>query len=229
MLSVSPWRAGAGPRRARRPGPAGDRRHAQPRRRLARRDRPRARPADEPGRPPREGARRTPACSCGPGPRATGAAPTCGWCRDALAALAPPPLRAGRAGGVRVHPQLGPLPARRRAVARQRSGARRRRPAPSRPPGCTPARSGSPAGTASTLDPTGTAHVADVVRAGDLVIAVCDNAHETCPAAARPPAALVGARPGPGRHRRRVRSRLHRPRRPHRPARTRRSPAGADR
>ena len=28
------------------------------------------------------------------------------------------------------------------------------------------------------LDPTGTAHVADVVRDGDLVIAVCDNAHE---------------------------------------------------
>jgi protein-tyrosine-phosphatase/DNA-binding HxlR family transcriptional regulator len=28
------------------------------------------------------------------------------------------------------------------------------------------------------LDPTGTAHVADVVHDGDLVIAVCDNAHE---------------------------------------------------
>jgi protein-tyrosine-phosphatase/DNA-binding HxlR family transcriptional regulator len=29
-----------------------------------------------------------------------------------------------------------------------------------------------------SLDPTGTAHVADVVHDGDLVIAVCDNAHE---------------------------------------------------
>ncbi|MEH0819099.1 MULTISPECIES: arsenate reductase/protein-tyrosine-phosphatase family protein [unclassified Micromonospora] len=28
------------------------------------------------------------------------------------------------------------------------------------------------------LDPTGTAHVDDIVRANDLVIAVCDNAHE---------------------------------------------------
>jgi protein-tyrosine-phosphatase/DNA-binding transcriptional ArsR family regulator len=28
------------------------------------------------------------------------------------------------------------------------------------------------------LDPTGTAHITDVVGAGDLVIAVCDNAHE---------------------------------------------------
>jgi protein-tyrosine-phosphatase len=28
------------------------------------------------------------------------------------------------------------------------------------------------------LDPTGTAHVADVVESGDLVIAVCDSAHE---------------------------------------------------
>jgi ArsR family transcriptional regulator, arsenate/arsenite/antimonite-responsive transcriptional repressor / arsenate reductase (thioredoxin) len=29
-----------------------------------------------------------------------------------------------------------------------------------------------------TLDPTGTAHLADVVRDDDLLIAVCDNAHE---------------------------------------------------
>jgi len=29
-----------------------------------------------------------------------------------------------------------------------------------------------------TLDPTGTAHVADVLHDGDLVVAVCDNAHE---------------------------------------------------
>jgi ArsR family transcriptional regulator, arsenate/arsenite/antimonite-responsive transcriptional repressor / arsenate reductase (thioredoxin) len=29
-----------------------------------------------------------------------------------------------------------------------------------------------------TLDPTGTAHLADVAQAGDLLIAVCDNAHE---------------------------------------------------
>lgn len=29
-----------------------------------------------------------------------------------------------------------------------------------------------------TLDPTGTAHIGDVVREGDLVIAVCDSAHE---------------------------------------------------
>ncbi|WP_433081913.1 helix-turn-helix domain-containing protein [Dactylosporangium sp. CA-052675] len=37
------------------------------------------------------------------------------------------------------------------------------------------------------LDPTGTARVGDVVRDGDLVIAVCDNAHEelTGPAAPR--------------------------------------------
>ncbi|WP_406079253.1 helix-turn-helix domain-containing protein [Micromonospora sp. NBC_00858] len=37
------------------------------------------------------------------------------------------------------------------------------------------------------LNPTGTSHVADIVRDGDLVIAVCDNAHEelTGPAAPR--------------------------------------------
>lgn len=29
-----------------------------------------------------------------------------------------------------------------------------------------------------TLDPTGTAHIADVIHDGDLVIAVCDNAYE---------------------------------------------------
>ena len=37
-----------------------------------------------------------------------------------------------------------------------------------------------------TLDPGATADVADVVRAGDLLVAVCDNAHEELP-------------PGPGR------------------------------
>jgi ArsR family transcriptional regulator, arsenate/arsenite/antimonite-responsive transcriptional repressor / arsenate reductase (thioredoxin) len=37
-----------------------------------------------------------------------------------------------------------------------------------------------------TLGSTGTAHVSDVVRDGDLVIAVCDNAHEEMTGAARP-------------------------------------------
>jgi protein-tyrosine-phosphatase len=36
------------------------------------------------------------------------------------------------------------------------------------------------------LDPTGTAHVGDVVQDGDLVIAVCDNAHEDLSAQVRP-------------------------------------------
>ncbi len=36
------------------------------------------------------------------------------------------------------------------------------------------------------LDPTGTADVADVVHDGDLVIAVCDNAHEDLTGPARP-------------------------------------------
>ncbi|WP_173083125.1 arsenate reductase/protein-tyrosine-phosphatase family protein [Phytohabitans rumicis] len=36
------------------------------------------------------------------------------------------------------------------------------------------------------LDPSRTAHVSDVVRGDDLVIAVCDNAHEHLPASVRP-------------------------------------------
>ncbi|BCJ53454.1 putative regulatory protein, ArsR family [Actinoplanes sp. NBRC 14428] len=36
------------------------------------------------------------------------------------------------------------------------------------------------------LDPTGTAHVEDVVHDGDLVIAVCDNAHEDLTTTVRP-------------------------------------------
>ncbi|GIF23598.1 protein-tyrosine-phosphatase/DNA-binding HxlR family transcriptional regulator [Actinoplanes tereljensis] len=36
------------------------------------------------------------------------------------------------------------------------------------------------------LDPTGTANVTDVVHAGDLVIAVCDNAHEDLTGPVRP-------------------------------------------
>jgi ArsR family transcriptional regulator, arsenate/arsenite/antimonite-responsive transcriptional repressor / arsenate reductase (thioredoxin) len=35
------------------------------------------------------------------------------------------------------------------------------------------------------LDPTGTSHVADVVRQHDLVVAVCDNAHESLGTAGR--------------------------------------------
>jgi protein-tyrosine-phosphatase len=37
-----------------------------------------------------------------------------------------------------------------------------------------------------TLDPVRTAHVTDVVHDGDLVIAVCDNAHEDLTGQARP-------------------------------------------
>jgi protein-tyrosine-phosphatase/DNA-binding HxlR family transcriptional regulator len=36
------------------------------------------------------------------------------------------------------------------------------------------------------LDPTGTRHVGDVVHDGDLIIAVCDNAHEDLTGAVRP-------------------------------------------
>ncbi|MEH1014380.1 helix-turn-helix domain-containing protein [Micromonospora sp. CPCC 206060] len=36
------------------------------------------------------------------------------------------------------------------------------------------------------LDPTGTAHVSEVVRGNDLVIAVCDNAHEDLTGPVRP-------------------------------------------
>jgi protein-tyrosine-phosphatase/DNA-binding HxlR family transcriptional regulator len=37
-----------------------------------------------------------------------------------------------------------------------------------------------------TLNPTRTAHIADIVHDGDLVIAVCDNAHEDLTSGARP-------------------------------------------
>lgn len=37
-----------------------------------------------------------------------------------------------------------------------------------------------------TIDPTGTSHVSDVVRDDDLVIAVCDNAHEELTGSVRP-------------------------------------------
>ena len=70
------------------------------------------------------------------------------------------------------------------------------------------------------LDPAGTAFVGDVVGDGDLVIAVCDNAHEDLTGGVPAPAALVDPGPGPGRYRRGVRGRLHRPGRPHHPARS---------
>ena len=46
-----------------------------------------------------------------------------------------------------------------------------------------------------------TADVTDVLASDDLVVAVCDNAHEQLPRDAGT-AALVGSRPGPGRQRR---------------------------
>ena len=76
-----------------------------------------------------------------------------------------------------------------------------------------------------------TAHVADIVRDGDLVVAVCDQAHEELePGVAA--AALVDPRPGATRHGRRLRRRVrrdqspdrrpggHRDPRPNRPVRT---------
>jgi protein-tyrosine-phosphatase len=48
-----------------------------------------------------------------------------------------------------------------------------------------------------TIDATGTAHVSDVVHDGDLVIAVCDNAHEDLTGSVRPQ--LHWSVPGPVR------------------------------
>ncbi|MGI3226135.1 MarR family transcriptional regulator [Streptomyces sp. GTA36] len=68
-----------------------------------------------------------------------------------------------------------------------------------------------------------TAHIDETLRPDDLVVAVCDNAHEQLGPPGPRPAALVGPRPDPHRHRRCLRRRLEGSRRPGRPAGTRRT------
>ena len=60
--------------------------------------------------------------------------------------------------------------------------------------------------------------IEQVVRDGDLVVAVCDNVHEELAPGAGP-VALVDPGPGPGRHRRGLRDRLRRHHPPGRAAR----------
>ncbi|MGC4790488.1 helix-turn-helix domain-containing protein [Micromonospora sp. DT178] len=106
-------------------------------------------------------------------------------CPAALSTLAPPPLaEAGRVVFVCTHNS-----------ARSQLAAAlwtRRTHAPAASAGTDPAPRVHPRAVAVArrhglrLDPVGTAHVDDVVRAGDLVVAVCDNAHEGFGGAARP-------------------------------------------
>jgi protein-tyrosine-phosphatase len=96
---------------------------------------------------------------------------------DALAALAPPPLRAaGRVVFVCTHNSARSQLA--AALWRQRTGQ------PVACAGTRPADRVHPRAIRIAdrhglhLDPAGTAHIAQVVRGGDLVVAVCDNAYE---------------------------------------------------
>ena len=77
-----------------------------------------------------------------------------------------------------MHPQLGPFPAGRGVLAAGQLGAGGIAPAPTRPRGCTPGRSRRAGGTGCGWAGPGTAHVDEVLRPDDLVVAVCDNAHE---------------------------------------------------
>ena len=108
-----------------------------PRRRVPRRAVGRLRPAHQPAGPPPAGAgggRADP-----PGPLRGRPAAQLRPARPGRPARSPPwsspPPRVapGAAGGVRLHPQLGPLPARRRRVGPDQPGARPPRPAPTPP------------------------------------------------------------------------------------------------
>jgi protein-tyrosine-phosphatase len=104
---------------------------------------------------------------------------------DVLASLAPPPLRdTGRVVFVCTHNSARSQLA--AALWRDRIGG------PVASAGTKPAARVHPRAVkvarrhGLTLDPTGTAQVADVVHDGDLVIAVCDNAHEDLTGPVRP-------------------------------------------
>ncbi|GAA4965949.1 helix-turn-helix domain-containing protein [Actinoplanes utahensis] len=103
----------------------------------------------------------------------------------ALTALTPPPLRdTGRVVFVCTHNSARSQLA--AALWRDRIGRR------AASAGTRPAARVHPRAVAVAhrhglrLDPAGTAHVSDVVHAGDLVIAVCDSAHEDLTGPVRP-------------------------------------------
>ena len=133
------------------------------------------------------------------------------------------------AGGVRVHPQLRALAAGRRAVERHQPGPGHLGGHPPGPGGA-PRRGRGRATAPRPAVPAPPRHVDDVLRRprDDLVITVCDTAHEELAAArqrARPVAdRLHWSIPDPVRtgDDGRVRPRRHRPHRPHRPPRPRR-------
>jgi protein-tyrosine-phosphatase len=104
---------------------------------------------------------------------------------DVLASLTPPPLHAGkRVVFVCTHNSARSQLA--AALWRDRVGG------PVASAGTAPAARVHPRAVkvahrhGLALDPTGTAHIADVVHDGDLVIAVCDNAHEDLTGPVRP-------------------------------------------
>jgi protein-tyrosine-phosphatase len=104
---------------------------------------------------------------------------------DTLAALAPPPLDgAGRVVFVCTHNSARSQLA--AALWQQRTGHR------AASAGTKPAARVHPRAVTVAhrhglrLDPAATAHVSDVVHDGDLVIAVCDNAHEDLSGPVRP-------------------------------------------
>jgi protein-tyrosine-phosphatase/biotin operon repressor len=104
---------------------------------------------------------------------------------DTLAALAPPPLEAAeRVVFVCTHNSARSQLA--AALWRERTGER------AASAGTRPAARVHPRAVRVAhrhgldLDPAATAHVADVVHDGDLVIAVCDNAHEDLTGPVRP-------------------------------------------
>ena len=98
--------------------------------------------------------------------------------RDGLDGLLPGRRRPGRAGAVRVHRELGSLPARRRAVDPSSPSSRPTAPAPTPPSGCTPAPSLPPDGPGSTSPTPVPARSTTSRRRPALVITVCDRAHE---------------------------------------------------
>ena len=98
--------------------------------------------------------------------------------RDALDGLIPGRPPSGAAGAVRVHPQLGPLPAGRRPVDRSSPTSPPTAPAPTRPTGSTPAPSPPPAAPASTSAPPDPSCSTTSADRPALVVTVCDRAHE---------------------------------------------------
>ena len=133
----------------------------------------------EPARAPPARRSRAPAWSSGTAPRPTGAAPTCSSCRRPRRTPSRRALRRSRSrASCSSAPRTPPAPSSRPPCGSERAPSRPPPPAPTRPTRRARGRRRRPPPRAAARSRHSPRPLADVLRADDYVVTVCDNAHE---------------------------------------------------